>query len=289
MKVIITFFLAFALLTTLRAQTIPNAGFESWTNVLGYESPVGYVTGDHITAIFGAPQTATILKSTDRRSGSFAIRAQVNDADSYVFGLSDKMRVTTMPRALVGYFKGRTFGTDTLAIGIQGTKWNAMTQEAEEVPFEANIMFRGTQATFTSFSANVPATMPVMPDSIQIGIVIANVEGQMNAGSFGVFDDLAFSFTSASALVPVVKRNLVKVFPNPATNYFIIEKSEQYENSRLRYTLIAADGKVVQSSLLNEPQTTIQIGSELANGVYFYQIYDEKNEWLDGGEVQIQH
>ena len=68
------------------AQTLVNAGFENWTNVIFFNEPTGYVSSNYFSIILGTGglPRANVSKSAGiKHGGNFA--AKLEYLDRYVF------------------------------------------------------------------------------------------------------------------------------------------------------------------------------------------------------------
>ena len=115
---------------------------------------------------------------------------------------------------------------------------------------------------------------------------ITNVSGLTVAGTYvftlRCFDDLHMTTQNITVIVnPAVtgiqtakEENGIVVYPNPATSELTIHSQLSILNSQLKITDVIGN-EVYYQTINNSTQTTIDI-SKWSNGVYFYQIRNEK-------------
>ena len=164
----------FASKSNAQNAVVPNGGFEKWS-ALGAgapETPDGWVSSDLFSFAFGGGKSSSATKSTDKKSGSFAIvlkRDIVTTATSSdtvtgtiitgsLLGLLQNNTLgfvsKTRPSALTGFYKLVNPDKDTADIIITAGKFNTTTKQSDEVG--TGELFLTTPATtFTSFSVPI--------------------------------------------------------------------------------------------------------------------------------------
>ncbi len=73
-----------------------------------------------------------------------------------------------------------------------------------------------------------------------------------------------------------VNKNDIRIYPNPASENFVIEQMEDLTNSNLQIQIVDQTGRPVLKSMSQSVQTTINIAS-LAEGIYTLRIIDLKS------------
>ena len=213
------------------AQTIPNGGFENWTDNGLYEDPDQWVSLNFF-ALLGAPETAT--KSTDAHSGTYAAQLQTVAADvdgdgnndtipsSLSLGTLDLMSgestngaaFTSRPDSLTGWYKFAPLNADAFVVQVSLTKWNAVSGEQETVA-------SGTYTQDAAASVYRRMSFPLVyestdiPDTVSVTFITA---GGMTTspGTALWIDDLAFVTNSPLAVIPKPAEPAIQLYPNPA-------------------------------------------------------------------------
>lgn len=244
MKQIFTLSLAILLMAgNLRAQSLPNGGFENWTTLAPMiENPTDWFTFNFL-AIFGAPITS--VKSTDKRSGDYSLQLKAVDDDGEVFpGVAlTSFASNKKPTRLTGWYKyTRTNNADSAIVTILATKFNSVTQQSDPVGGGTALLGPATQ--WTSFNAVVEYVATDNPDSVSV--ILSPTIGDDNNDGFiadAWFDDLNVEFggTGLADVLPVVGK--AKLFPNPAQGATTLEFFSHYEVS-FNVMLIESTGKI---------------------------------------------
>lgn len=261
------------------AQTIPNAGFETWVDQMIYEEPENWATFN--AALMAAPDAdAPVSKSTDAHTGIYAARVANQIGDFNDDGDNDTLAgllftghiniiteefssgfpFTARPDSLTGWTKYVTTANDSYRIGVMLTKWNPVTHESEEV---GSVMFLGgASAAYTRFHAGITYLSNATPDTALVMITASADEDNVMAGSDLLVDDLAF-VTNSTAGLETLHNASFAVYPNPAH-----EKLEVRNNTATQLTLFDVSGKQVASfDVSNQPNFTIPTAA-FDNGVY---------------------
>jgi hypothetical protein len=235
-KIVLLSFIAFSF-SSHAQQTIPNAGFETWTNSFIYEEPTGWATLNPGIAL-GVPTTVT--KSTSAHSGTYAAKLKTVgadfDGDNVVdtipgiafLGTLDIISQTTnegipfsgMPDTLAAWTKYNSpSANDQFLIIATLTKWNAALGMRDDIA--SATIFSGSNtsvytrqtAEFTYFSTDTPDTLSLM---------ILSSAGQVPAINAELFvDDISFIYNNTSNLNES-SISTWSVFPNPATDNITI-------------------------------------------------------------------
>lgn len=176
--------------------SIPNGGFESWTNNPMME-PQYYMTSNPFAFGNGFPAWPA-QQTTDAQLNSFAVRLETQDngAGDTLFGYfangdpgtgDGGIPYSQRPTALTGYWKGDVMPNDTALILVM-FKLGGNTLSFNVLPFY------GTQSTYAQFT--LPITLPpvVNPDSVIIGAVSSNAFVSNGIpGSWIQIDNISFT------------------------------------------------------------------------------------------------
>jgi hypothetical protein len=288
---------------SMRAQ-LPNGGFETWTNLIFFEEPQGYLSSNYYSILSGAGglPRANVFKSTTVHSGTYAAKLEsyADPADNTrgipggaLTGVIDLTNVaikpgfayTDRPSELRGYYK-YTHGQepDTAIIGVVLYKRNAQNQ-LEPVGGGTGILTDA--ATYTSFSIPILYTSSDNPDTAVIGFSTSigfNIDDLLDSldftgidvpiGSVLYIDELSFFGipTGVQSVHDLISG--ISSYPNPAKDRLTIEYDlERTENIFVRiYNPI---GQLIKSDLVNSPsgKNNIDLAVEgLEAGIYYYQL-----------------
>ena len=262
---------------TGQAQTLVNAGFETWktdTNEFGMpvEEPDGWYTGN-----LGISSPDAVTKSTDAHGGKASARLiPVTFFGSQMPGLLFYEAANTQKlKYLNGYVKTNATIKDTFLISIE--YYNSSTQETEDV----------VQLTSTARSAWTPFNIPIglsggfNPDSMYITILVMG-----SSGVYGMLDDLSFSNTPIGSEFgtplsgSIVQRNKLislndKLTPNPISNVANLSFN-LIKQGPVSINILDITGKSVKTILLQDNLTGTQNVSiptdDLKSGMYIYRI-----------------
>ena len=100
---------------------------------------------------------------------------------------------------------------------------------------------------------------------------------------FTAFSYSGFSQAKPSSMADVVK--VVKVYPNPATNFINFEFDKLYESS---YTISIYNfiGKKVEDVKVTDQKLTVLL-TDFYRGVYIYQLRDKQGNIVASGKFQV--
>lgn len=162
------------------------------------------------------------------------------------------------------------------------TKWNGTSRDTIASGKYA------TGATTTSYSLRTinlnfdPAFASIVPDSQQIFISssIYNHDGAKIGSTFYV-DDFAWSGYNSTDEINGTD-NKVFVYPNPATNNISITSS--VDAAIIRITDIT--GRLIGNYSMTNNKANIQT-STFANGIYIYNVLDQKKNVVNRGRFEI--
>jgi hypothetical protein len=283
-KIVLLSFIAFSF-SSHAQQTIPNAGFETWTNSFIYEEPTGWATLNPGIAL-GVPTTVT--KSTSAHSGTYAAKLKTVgadfDGDNVVdtipgiafLGTLDIISQTTnegipfsgMPDTLAAWTKYNSpSANDQFLIIATLTKWNAALGMREDIA--SATIFSGSNTSvytrqtseFTYFSTDTPDTLSLM---------ILSSAGQVPAINAELFvDDISFIYNNTSNLNES-SISTWNVFPNPATDNITINATSEGE-----ILLTDALGKTIETISVTPNNPTLVTVAHLSNGLYYLQQGDQ--------------
>ncbi len=264
----------FAFLLSHSQNAIPNAGFENWNNNPNYDDPAGWGTINGLTYFLGVK---TVTKTTDKHSGSFAIKLEsktvplqgvapgiaatgtINPSTQAVDG---GVVFTQRPSAITGWYKYIPSGVDTGSVEAILWRWNAGTREEVGI---AEFTVSNTVNAYSQLTANFNYSSPAAPDSLVITILTSSGANNSPNGTQMFVDDLAFDFSSS---VDEVAGESIHIYPNPAIDVITVELSNSAE---FIFSVFDLEGKLVVEKILKESPVTIDIKS-LPEGLYSYML-----------------
>jgi hypothetical protein len=278
MKNLLMTFSTIFLFAAANAQLM-NPGFESWEGAGGAAYP---------TAWLWNPGTMEWTRTTDARSGSFALEVSV-----WYYYTDTKAEqwapVNFKPTALAGYYKytGNTIQNqtttlttdDTAFATIYLTKWNTTTQKTDTIG-RGHMPLLGSPS-YRHFSCPVVYTSVETPDTVFVSM---DPSLMRNGGtyfspstdgrnSFLKIDDLYLQ--DATTDVYEVATPSVTVWPNPAREQLIVRTDNVGSVARL-YDL---SGRQVLTKTLSGSINKIDISS-LPAGPYVLSVSDQSNNTL---------
>ncbi|NBU91071.1 MAG: hypothetical protein EBS12_06465, partial [Flavobacteriia bacterium] len=257
------FILALTFAVSVKAQNIPNAGFESWTPGFGYEDPNSWGTLN-AASILGMPISVT--KSTERHGGAFSAKVETmstidstgQETPSPGFMFIGSVNIlqqtgvlgtsfTARPDSLVGWVKCNSVNGDTSGIALQLTKWDAIALTQEQLGF-GSFITTSTSTSFYRFSVPIEYVSENTPDSISVFVLSSIGNGQI--GSAIWVDDLSLIYNTSS--IGELNSPSFEVFPNPVNDELSIssktvDKMEVYSATGILINHILIDSGLVAS------------------------------------------
>ncbi len=265
MKKILLVFLSIVAFTTVKAQYIPNGGFEDWTKIVvseeAYQWNTGYATQYTYNII---PAT---LKAVQSHTGDYALRLNnyvqgVDSLFSYAIcgGLITNIDnpnavvytggfpVTSMPLKINGYFK------DSIPIYTWRDTANFFISFKKNgvVVYDTIYPLLGIHANYTLLSFNIapPKAVPI-PDSCIIGITSTSPY-YVRSQSKLLFDSLWFS--GSSDIIPNSGFEIWEEFGDETPDYWIT-------HNQVPHSLILKDAMVTPSTVAHSGNLAARIES----------------------------
>ncbi len=281
-----TFFTSFA--TLVAQDTIPNPGFEDWTNLGGFLNPDGWGTINQLvptvfrTNVAGEVHSGTYaakLQTTAVGSNlapGICVTGQVNISTNGVDGgLAYNMR----PVSMTGWFIYHPAAVgDSGIVTLTLSKWNGTSRD---IIGECTQVFTDSVNTYTQFVKNIDYSSIELPDTAVI-VLLSSTGTNEAAGTTLFLDDLAFS-NSGTGVENHSTALKVRVGPNPAQNTLNVV------NLKTDATLELFDilGRKAGAYEVSENKREANI-AQFANGIYVYRITDKKENTLSTGKLIIQ-
>ncbi|MDP1745728.1 MAG: T9SS type A sorting domain-containing protein [Bacteroidota bacterium] len=291
--------LNFALLT-LNCFSQTNGGFENWVTEFNYQTPDNWQTLNFLS-IFTPPNPISAFKATgiDKHSGNSALKLKtifvnnnpvpgaINDTIGYVF--TGKINISPpslklgvpyvgRPEKLEFWAKYLPVGMDLGAVTVILQKWNGATTDTiarTDIIIDSTIIY-------TLFQADLIYQSTEVPDTLIIGFSPSYKKSIARVGSTLYLDDVALT-----GWVGIDEQNIysdkVKVFPNPASDEININATfDEADNIQI----IDVSGKLMGNYKIQNYNANINTGL-FAEGIYFYEIRDRKNEPLTKGKFNV--
>ncbi len=278
------------------AQTVQNGGFETWTNLLFFYEPQGYVSSNYASVLLGTGglPRANVSRSTSKHSGTYAAKLESyaqNTGDSLgvpgllITGALDLANTTIKPgipvsggrpTELRGYYKyAEGILPDSGVLTILFSKYNPLLGGLNIIGIGGTV-FSNT-ATYTQFSAPITYLTAETPDTViiimgtttSIGLDSASL-ASAPVGSILYVDDLTFFGNAPNSVGSVDKLIEASLYPNPSTDLVNVDYT-QTTTSEVTIQLLSIDGRVVYSDRIykNAGKQTISVNvADVNAGMY---------------------
>jgi Secretion system C-terminal sorting domain len=276
------------------AQTVQNGGFETWTNLLFFYEPQGYVTSNYASLLLGSGglPRANVSRGTDKVSGTYSAKLESyaqNAGDSLgvpgimITGELDLQNVNIKPgipisggrpselRGFYKYAQGNM--PDSGIVSVALTKYDPSIGTLNVIG--GGIATLSNKSSFTPFTVDIAYATNDVPDTAIIVISTTSVFGFDTAaltsapvGTVLYVDDL--TFFGATGLQSVDKMIEASLYPNPSKDEINVD-FYQANSSEVNIFLMSMDGRVVyeQKQYLAAGKQTIQLNiADLDAGVY---------------------
>ena len=252
------------LATTTKAQTIPNAGFETWSTLGPFLYPDGWEPGPGLH------------RSTTTHSGTYALQCVVDTFTNPMTSMLDTVvpnaytgapvmgpppmgssfggyAFTSRPDSLTGFYQFQTTAGDSFRIQVTLSHWDSTTHSRVSLAqgvFSSNVV----ATSYTRFSFPLQYTGSGLPDTCLIQILPANPMAPRHKGTSLLVDDLAFA-KAQTAVGDVSAYNYLSVYPNPLTDE--IHVTLQGNQTLESITISDLSGRVLVSGKINEINTRL--------------------------------
>ena len=289
----------FATKSNAQNAVVPNGGFETWSTLSAGapSSPNGWTTSDLINFAFGGKSSSS-TKVTDKKSGSFAIllkRSVTQTATSsdtttgtiltgtllqLFSGATPGFPVKTRPSALTGFYKFINPDKDTATMLIGASKYNKITNEAEEAGV-GELFLTKPAATFTAFSVPVvynPAIKGI--DTVSI-IITCSTNTIKSLKTELTIDDLGLTYPVSTDEFEAVP---ISIYPNPAFEYAYFDFSAIPAAKNIE--LFDIQGRLVNTSVIENSLFQLSL-SDFSTGTYVYKVSDAKHNLIKTGKIEV--
>ncbi len=267
----------------LKAQSIPNAGFENWTNMGTYNNPDGWDQLNSLTSLAGiytceqgSPGTAGsfYLKLTSKSAGAVGVVPGV--AVSGVIDVATQQpksgfAFSAQPQALTGKWQHMIFGTSQGYVDVKLTKWNSSNNTRITVA-SGHVDLTGMAMSWANFSVPLAYVETFAPDSCIISMSASGSTPSNN--DYLWVDELAFT-GSVTSLTANNSINYITLFPNPSSKQLCIDLSS-LNSSTAHFMIFDMQGKlkIELKNVIATSNNMIDI-SELAKGNYVLNVISD--------------
>jgi len=282
------------------AQTLVNAGFENWTNVILFNEPTGYVSSNYFSIILGTgglPRANVSKSSGVKHGGTYAAKLE-----SYAQNTGDSLGVPGLlitgslniasaaitpgfpyvgrPAELRGFYKyAQGLSTDSGTALVSLMKRNILTGQQEAVAVGFGVFSNKT--AFGEFTVPLFYASNEMPDT---AIIVFSTTSSLSTdsaaltsapvGSILFLDDLSFFGSVAAGLESIDALLQVSTYPNPSSDLVHIS-FEQKAAGAGQLTIRDLTGKLIyqQAIELTAGKNEIPVATkDWESGLYLYQI-----------------
>jgi len=275
--------LAVAFFST-KAQTIPNAGFETWTSPLNPDgwstisSAFGFNLGlckkDSLDKVVGANSVNVYADSIPGQPGYGVVSGVVSTGTASAAGGPPTFAgipFAFRPDTLFFAYKYTSPGLDTAAVSMAMTK-NGSTVFINGytdiyVPLDPTSQWVLAYIPITSVYANSTIT----PDTLLLQFSASFLDNPIKGSTLHV-DGVFFSASASTGVNDLTNNIEVSVFPNPATDQLNITADLNLEGHKVVITDM--NGKLVRIRPLINGVNSIEL-SDVASGTYIYRIADK--------------
>ena len=265
------------------AQSIPNSGFETWTNV----NLAANWKSNNKTNL--SPNLNYVRQSADMHSGSFAAEIissaadwsgsaaiisgilTVGAVDIYTQTISGGLPINSKPTDLHGWYKYTAGnGAENMRVTVIMTKWTG-TSRLTLFNGSFNSPVGQSVNTYTQFTLPITYTpSTITPDTFNI--VIKSSANGGNVATRLLVDDLAF--TPATTGVEEMSEFIPTMWPNPANEKFNLNLNGE-EYNILVTNLI---GQNVFNATTSNEKISVNT-SNLPTGIYYVNVSNKKRHY----------
>jgi hypothetical protein len=285
----------------LNAQNgaLPNPGFEKWSQVdpsIPLAMPDGWITTDLIFTLFFEANTKTVVKTTDKKSGTAAVLLKRDTATLFLFGIPLKdtleaglilgdlltgqsgMPLKTRPAGLSGFYKYKNPDKDTSNVSISAIKYNATTKEATEIG-KGVLVFTPTTA-YTAFS--VPMKYKTGTTGMDTLNVVFNCGSDLKSTKTElIIDDLGLTWAVGTDDFEAVP---VSIYPNPAFEFAYFDFKAVPQAATIE--LFDMNGRTVRLENINNSLFQLSL-NDFATGTYVYKVSNTANQTIKTGKIEV--
>lgn len=273
-----------------QAQTIPNAGFETWTSPLApdgwatyssaYGVNIGLVAQDTVDKAVGT-SSIRIYNDSVAGQGSLGVVPGVASLGSGTAGAQGPIfkgvPFPYRPDTLFFAYKYTSTGADTAGVSLSMTKNGASVFAGGYTSIGFGLDKISQWALIYAPITSVYANSTITPDSLIIQFRSSVIDNSIKGSTLHV-DQVFFSASSpATGINDISSKIEVSIFPNPATDQLNITADLNLEGHQVVITDM--NGKLVRIRPLTNGVNSIEL-SDVASGNYIYRIADKTGRFI---------
>ena len=279
MKTIRILTVFFVLFTGLASGQIPNSGFEEWINAGTHLNPAGWWTTNELVTSGSYYPVSVSSDHYPPGIGTFSMRLENNPAllpDWAAFGIA---------------WTGNINGSDRPVFPVQGhptSLWGYykfLPENGDTMEIHARLYFHGidisggsfktakTTDMWTAFSLELSEYTVADSARIFLSACYDNDEPSPHGNSILYIDNLSFDSLVTTRTDDLSDRKDVIVYPNPASDYLVVEMPVSRDLPVLNVELINSSGmlSLAKDKADNTGQLKLDLSS-LSSGVYCMRI-----------------
>lgn len=282
---------------------VPNGGFEKWSIIPGFpETPNGWLSSDELSFAFssGVIKAASVTKSTDKKSGTYAMTLKRDVFNNATTGEKDTVIGTVLTASLLGLFQDGTLGftsktrpsaltgfykfvnpdKDTAQIVFIASKYNTTTKKTEEIG-GGGLLITTPASVFTSF------TVPMMYDPEFKGIdtlaiiITCSTDEVKSLKTVFTIDDLGLTYPVSTDEFEAVP---ISIYPNPAFEYAYFDFSAVPTAKNIQ--LFDIQGRLVNTSFIENSLFQLSL-TDFSTGTFIYKVTDNQNNLIKTGKIEV--
>ena len=276
-KLICTYIALMFIISISKAQTIPNAGFETWTTVNGYNVPSQWGYSSVFTTSKGTPGNpgSSYLKLTSKTVGPGVTNgiAVSGTIDSTTMIPTSGFAFGSRPQTFKGNWQHMIYGSTQGSINVTLTKWNTGTS-SKDVIATATQTLSGMAMSWAPFIITFNYLSTDLPDTCLI-VLMASGNVPTDQDYLWV-DNLSFSGSVPATGIensgPILTD--FSVFPNPGSKKLTLAITAS-SSQKTTIELTDLNGKVILSQnseiIQGETRHTMDIPG-IAKGTYIIRV-----------------
>lgn len=260
---------------------IPNNDFESWTNVSGYQSPVGW---DNLNDITNTSGIYTCIQGTPGYLGASYLYlmsknipgkgiipgvAVCGELDTLTYKAKSGFPFSSRPQDLTYYMQYMPYDpSDSSSVKVLLSKWNVSFLQRDTIAY-GETYFNGMAHSWIYRTTPLSYYSGDAPDSAMI--IISSSDNTPFEYSYIYVDNLQFIGNVAGIEENHLNLTNLNVFPNPTNGNFFIEYELLYED-KVSIAITDVLGRTLYTSYPEAKLSGLyknEINIELKNGVYF--------------------
>lgn len=271
------------------SQTIPNAGFETWTQAGPFLAPSDWATSPNVSqstlvhaGSYAAllyvdtitnPQTSTV----DTIGGLMYTGVQTQGPPPPPGTSYGGFPYTGRPDSLGGWLQFISQQGDAFSVTVQLSKWNN-TSGTRDIIGSATMSNTMDIPNYMYVNMGLAYANSETPDTAFIQFSVGD-QVQRHIGTSLWVDDLVFITNNANAIAGITSAQNVSIAPNPANASFTLKSNK----SGLHYSLHDLQGRYVLNGITSGLNNVIST-DHLETGLYLL-----RTEQGDVYKIQVLH